>query len=64
MGSSSILYCFIEYIFSPTVAFFAFINALLIYFFFPKKLHKQYHKGETKNLNDREERKSIVATQT
>lgn len=46
--------------FSPTVAFFALVVALLIYFFFPKKLHKQYHKIEShflKNLNDREEKK-------
>lgn len=46
--------------FSPTVAFFALITALLIYFFFPRKLHQQYHKIENhflKNLNDREEKK-------
>jgi CPA2 family monovalent cation:H+ antiporter-2 len=46
--------------FSPFIAFFALVLALIIYFFFPKKLHEQYHKIEShflKNLNDRETKK-------
>lgn len=46
--------------FSPSIAFFALVTAIVIYFFFPKKLHQQYHKIEShflKNLNDREEKK-------
>lgn len=43
--------------FSPTAAFIALIVAVIVYFIFPKKLNKQYHKIEThfiKNLNARE----------
>jgi len=46
--------------FSPFIAFFALVVAVLIYYFFPKKLHEQYHKIEShflKNLNDRETKK-------
>jgi len=46
--------------FSPVIAFFALIIAIIIYLLFPKKLHEQYHKIEShflKNLNDREEKK-------
>ncbi|WPR70253.1 cation:proton antiporter [Flavobacterium sp. NG2] len=32
--------------FSPIVAFFALILAIVVYFLFPKKLHEQYHKIE------------------
>ena len=43
--------------FSPGIAFIALISAIVIYYFFPKKLHQQYLKIENhflKNLNDRE----------
>lgn len=43
--------------FSPGIAFIALISAIVIYYFFPKKLHEQYLKIENhflKNLNDRE----------
>ncbi|UQD57492.1 cation:proton antiporter [Flavobacterium sp. K5-23] len=43
--------------FSPVIAFFALVSAIILYFFFPKQLHNQYHKIENhflKNLNDRE----------
>ncbi|MFA9188650.1 cation:proton antiporter [Flavobacterium sp. FBOR7N2.3] len=46
--------------FSPVIAFFALVLAIVIYLFFPKKLHEQYHKIESHfltNLNDREEKK-------
>ncbi|MEO8253398.1 MAG: cation:proton antiporter [Flavobacterium sp.] len=46
--------------FSPILAFFALVTAIIIYLFFPKKLHEQYHKIERhflKNFNDREEKK-------
>jgi len=46
--------------FSPFIAFFALVIAIIIYYFFPKKLHEQYHKIEShflKNLNDRETKK-------
>ncbi|MGM8361760.1 cation:proton antiporter domain-containing protein [Flavobacterium sp. ARAG 55.4] len=46
--------------FSPVIAFFALVTAIIIYLFFPKKLHEQYHKIESHfltNLNDREEKK-------
>ncbi|HJR99805.1 MAG TPA: cation:proton antiporter [Flavobacterium sp.] len=46
--------------FSPVIAFFALVTAIVIYLFFPKKLHEQYHKIESHfltNLNDREEKK-------
>ncbi|MFA9190644.1 cation:proton antiporter [Flavobacterium sp. FZUC8N2.13] len=46
--------------FSPIIAFFALVLAIVIYLFFPKKLHEQYHKIESHfltNLNDREEKK-------
>ena len=46
--------------FSPVIAFFALIIAIVIYLLFPKKLHEQYHKIESHfltNLNDREEKK-------
>jgi CPA2 family monovalent cation:H+ antiporter-2 len=46
--------------FSPVIAFFALIVAIVLYYFFPKKLHQQYHKIENhfmKNLNDRELKK-------
>jgi CPA2 family monovalent cation:H+ antiporter-2 len=44
--------------FSPIIAFFALLAAVTIYFFFPKHLHRQYHKIEShflKNLNTRDE---------
>lgn len=46
--------------FSPVIAFFALVVAIVIYYFFPKQLHEQYHKIEShfmKNLNDRETKK-------
>lgn len=46
--------------FSPIIAFFALVVAITTYFFFPKKLHAQYHKIENhflKNLNNRETKK-------
>ncbi|GEL11571.1 transporter, CPA2 family [Flavobacterium glycines] len=46
--------------FSPVIAFFALVTAIVIYLLFPKKLHEQYHKIESHfltNLNDREEKK-------
>ena len=46
--------------FSPVIAFFALVVAIVIYLLFPKKLHEQYHKIESHfltNLNDREEKK-------
>ncbi|EIA08164.1 cation:proton antiporter [Flavobacterium frigoris] len=46
--------------FSPIIAFFALVVAITTYFFFPKKLHTQYHKIENhflKNLNHRETKK-------
>ncbi len=46
--------------FSPVIAFFALVVAIIIYYFFPKQLHEQYHKIEShflKNLNDRETKK-------
>nr|WP_314896867.1 cation:proton antiporter [uncultured Flavobacterium sp.] len=46
--------------FSPVIAFFALVVAIVIYYFFPKQLHEQYHKIENhflKNLNDRETKK-------
>lgn len=44
--------------FSPIIAFFALVTAVVIYFIFPKQLHVQYHKIEKhflKNLNTRDE---------
>ncbi|SEA77049.1 transporter, CPA2 family [Flavobacterium gillisiae] len=44
--------------FSPIIAFFALVTAVAIYFFYPKQLHRQYHKIEShflKNLNTRDE---------
>lgn len=46
--------------FSPVISFFALVVAIVIYYFFPKQLHVQYHKIEShfmKNLNDRETKK-------
>jgi len=46
--------------FSPVIAFFALMVALTVYFFFPKHLHRQYHKIEHHfliNLNERELKK-------
>ena len=46
--------------FSPVIAFFALVLAIVVYLFFPKQLHQQYHKIESHfltNLNDREEKK-------
>ena len=46
--------------FSPVIAFFALVMAIVVYLFFPKQLHEQYHKIESHfltNLNDREEKK-------
>lgn len=46
--------------FSPVIAFFALVMAIVVYLLFPKKLHEQYHKIESHfltNLNDREEKK-------
>lgn len=46
--------------FSPVTAFFTLVFAIIIYLFFPKKLHEQYHKIESHfltNLNDREKKK-------
>ncbi|MBA0885484.1 cation:proton antiporter domain-containing protein [Flavobacterium undicola] len=46
--------------FSPVIAFFALVMAIVVYLFFPKQLHEQYHKIERHfltNLNDREEKK-------
>jgi CPA2 family monovalent cation:H+ antiporter-2 len=46
--------------FSPVIAFFALLIAVTTYYFFPKQLHKQYHRIENhflKNLNNREIKK-------
>jgi CPA2 family monovalent cation:H+ antiporter-2 len=46
--------------FSPVIAFFALVTAIVVYIIFPKQLHEQYHKIEhhfLKNLNDRELKK-------
>ena len=46
--------------FSPIIAFFALVASIVIYFFFPKKLHAMYHRIENrflKNLNNRELKK-------
>jgi CPA2 family monovalent cation:H+ antiporter-2 len=46
--------------FSPVIAFFALVASIVIYFFFPKKLHALYHRIESrflKNLNNRELKK-------
>jgi CPA2 family monovalent cation:H+ antiporter-2 len=46
--------------FSPVIAFFSLFVAIVVYYFFPKQLHEQYHKIEShfmKNLNDRETKK-------
>lgn len=46
--------------FSPIIAFFALVIAILAYYFFPKQLHEQYHRIENhflKNLNDKEIKK-------
>ncbi|MBE0391230.1 cation:proton antiporter [Flavobacterium sp. PL002] len=46
--------------FSPIIAFVALVASIIIYLFFPKKLHALYHKIENrflKNLNNREIKK-------
>lgn len=46
--------------FSPVIAFFALVASIVIYFFFPKKLHAMYHRIENrflKNLNNRDLKK-------
>lgn len=46
--------------FSPLIAIFALVMAIVIYLLFPKQLHEQYHKIENHfltNLNDREQKK-------
>ncbi|HTG66034.1 MAG TPA: cation:proton antiporter [Flavobacterium sp.] len=46
--------------FSPMIAIFALVMAIVIYLLFPKQLHEQYHKIENHfltNLNDREQKK-------
>ncbi|RVT76729.1 sodium:proton antiporter [Flavobacterium sufflavum] len=46
--------------FSPLIAMFALVMAIVIYLLFPKQLHEQYHKIENHfltNLNDREEKR-------
>ncbi|MGA9638150.1 cation:proton antiporter [Flavobacterium sp.] len=46
--------------FSPIIAFFALVIAILAYYFFPKQLHEQYHRIENhflKNFNDKESKK-------
>jgi len=46
--------------FSPLIAMFALVMAIVIYLLFPKQLHEQYHKIENHfltNLNDREQKK-------